>query len=135
MPPGLSKTNGRANVPCTVTCGSEHYVKVLRPEDGGALISLKTFMSQESRKTPMLTEDQVRRTLRESGVQRVTRGDSELEVTKPQDVDLEIDGIEVKTKARVVIHGNFNEGIVLGKEELRCWNVRSNEVGDRKSVV
>ena len=51
-------------------------------------------------------------------------------VTKPQDVDLEIDGIEVKTKARVVIHGNFNEGIVLGKEEeLRCWNVRSNEVG------
>ena len=50
----------------------------------------------------MLTEDQVRRTLRESGVQRVTRGDSELEVTKPQDVDLEIDGIEVKTKARVI---------------------------------
>ena len=86
-------------------------------------------MSQESKKKPMLTEDQVRRTLRESGVQRVTRGDSELEVTKPQDVDLEIDGIEVKTKARVVIHGNFNEGIVLGKEQLRCWNVRSNEVG------
>ena len=57
------------------------------------------------------------------------RGDSEPEVTKPQNVDLEIDGIEVKTKARVVIHGNFNEGVVLGKEELRCWNVRSNEVG------
>ena len=59
---------GRANVPCTVTCGAEQYVIVLSPEDSGALISLKTFMSQESRTNPMLTEDYVRRTLRESGV-------------------------------------------------------------------
>ena len=61
--------------------------------------------------------------MRESDVQSIVRGDSELEVTKTQDVDLEIDGIEVKTKAGVVILGNFNEAIVLGKNELRCWNV------------
>ena len=33
---------GKAKFPCTITCGSEQYVKVLRPEDSGALISLKT---------------------------------------------------------------------------------------------
>ena len=80
---------GKANVRCRVTCGSEQHFKVLvhqSPEDGVALISLKTSMSQGSRKDPKLTEDHVRCKLSESGVQRVVRGDSKLEVTRPQDV-------------------------------------------------
>ena len=28
-----------------------------------------------------------------------------------------------------MLHGEFEEGILLSKEELRCWNVRNNELG------
>ena len=39
-------------------------------------------------------------------------------------MDLVVDGVHIKTRVAVVLQGQLKEGIVLSREQLRCWSVR-----------
>ena len=41
-------------------------------------------------------------------------------------MDLVLDGVHMKTRVAVVLQGQLKEGVVLGKEQLRCWNIRES---------
>ena len=48
-----------------------------------------------------------------------------LEVSTPVDMDLVLDGVHMRTKVAVVLQGQLKEGVTLGKQQLRCWNVKA----------
>ena len=48
-----------------------------------------------------------------------------LEVPSPVDIDLVRDRVHLKTKVAVVLQGQLKGGMTLGKQQLRCWNVRT----------
>ena len=62
--------------------------------------------------------------------------------SSPVDMDLVLDGVHMKTKVAVVLQGQLKrEAWLCGKQQLRCWNVRTAaaaigvvDVGDEANV-
>ena len=98
----------------------------LEPKEQDALVSWDVYLAWRKSQEAELDETDVRRQLREEPIRRIKGRENEqwLEVSSPVSMDLVLDGVHMKTRVAVVLQGQLKEGVVLGKEQLRCWNIK-----------
>ena len=115
--------------PAIVKCGNEQRCMFLEPKDQDALVSWEMYMAWRKTQEAEVADIDVRRQLREEPVKRIWWPETKkwLEVSSPVAMDLVLDGVHMKTQVAVVLQGQLKEGVALGKQQLRCWNVKEME--------
>ena len=115
--------------PTIVKCGNEQRCMFLEPKDQDALVSWEMYMAWRKTQEAEIADIDVRRQRREKTVKRIWWPETKkwLEVSSPVAMDLVLDGVHMKTQVAVVLQGQLKEGVVLGKQQHRCWSVKEME--------
>ena len=124
-----------------VTCGEKQVLTTLEapaPNCTETLISIHWLLSAEQKLRPALTLAQLKEelcrntkyTIAARPLPHFTREDEtklapvqKVKTISPVPVAINVDGVDMKFDAIVVIEGHFPQGLYLGRQELRCYNI------------
>ena len=130
---------GGPSRPVVVTCGEKQVLTTLgapAPNCTETLISIHLLLSAEQKSRPALTLAQlkeelcrnVKYTIAARPLLHFTREDQtklapieKIKTISPVPVAINVDGIDMKFDAIVVLDGHFPHGLYLGRQELRCY--------------
>ena len=132
---------GGPSRPVVVTCGEKQILTTLEapaPDCTETLISIHLLLSAEQKARPNLTLAQLKEELcRNTSLMiasrplpHFTRDDDtklaqihKVKTIAPVPIAITIDGVDMKFDAIVVLEGHFPQGLYLGRQELRCYNI------------
>ena len=124
-----------------VTCGEKQILTTLEvpsPNCTETLISIHLLLSAEQKARPGLTLAQLKEelcrntnlTIASTPLPHFTRSDEtklaqvqKVKTIAPVPIAITIDGVDMRFDAIVVLEGHFPQGLYLGKQELRCYNI------------
>ena len=124
-----------------VTCGEKQVLTTLEapaPDCTETLISIHLLLSAEQKARPTLTLSQlkeelcrnVKYTIAARPLPHFAREDEtklapiqKVKTVSPVPVAINVDGVDMKFDAIVVLEGHFPQGLYLGRQELRCYNI------------
>ena len=121
--------------PVMVTCGSAQIQRHLEQPYANldrTLMSIHLLLASEQEFRPKLTLEELRNELQDKpGLVtqetelKMAEGDEPvtLETMSPVPVTINVDGVDLKFDASIVTKGDFPQGLCLGKQELRCYNI------------
>ena len=132
---------GGPSRPVVITCGEKQVLTTLEapaPDCTETLISIHLLLSAEQKTRPELTLAQIkeelcrdsRYTIAARPLPHFTREDErklapiqKVKTISPVPVAINVDGVDMKFDAIVVVEGYFPQGLYLGRQELRCYNI------------
>ena len=132
---------GGPSRPVVVTCGEKQVLTTLEapaPNCTETLISIHLLLSAEQKARPelalaQLKEDLCRNTnltIASRPLPHFTRSDEtklaqiqKVKTIAPVPIAITIDGVDMRFDAIVVLKGHFPQGLYLGRQELRCYNI------------
>ena len=132
---------GGPSRPVVVTCGEKQILTTLEapaPDCTETLISIHLLLSAEQKARPNLTLAQVKEelyrntslTIASRPLPHFTRDDEtklaqihKVKTIAPVPIAITVDGVDMKFDAIVVLEGHFPQGLYLGTQELRCYNI------------
>ena len=133
---------GGPSRPVIVTCGEKQVLTTLEapaPNCIETLISIHLIISAEQKSRPELTLAQLKEelcrnmhkyTIAARPLPHFARENEtklapvqKVKTISPVPVAINIDGVDIKFDAIVVIEGYFPQGLYLGRQELRCYNI------------
>ena len=132
---------GGPSRPIIVTCGEKQVLTTLEapaPDCTETLISIHLLPSAEQKSRPTLTLAQLKEelcrkskcTIAARPLPHFTRDDEtklapiqKVKTISPVAVAINVDGVDIKFDAIVVLEGYFPQGLYLGRQELRCYNI------------
>ena len=132
---------GGPSRPVVVTCGEKQVLTTLEapaPNCTETLISIHLLMSAEQKARPELTLAQLKEelcrntnlTIASRPLPHFTRSDEtklaqvqKVKTIAPVPIANTIDGVDMRFDAIVVLEGHFPQGLYLGRQELRCYNI------------
>ena len=150
---------GGPSRPVVVTCGEKQILTTLEapaPDCTETLISIHLLLSAEQKARPNLTLAQLKEelcrntslTIASRPLPHFTRDDDtklaqihKVKTIAPVPIAITIDGVDMKFDAIVVLEGHFPQGLYLGRQELRCYNIGVQDahgeaqVDERASLV
>ena len=124
-----------------VTCGEKQILTTLEapaPDCTETLISIHLLLSAEQKARPNLTLAQLKEelcrntslTIASRPLPHFTRDDEtklaqihKVKTIAPVPIAITVDGVDMKFDAIVVLEGHFPQGLYLGRQELRCYNI------------
>ena len=133
--------DGGPSRPVVVTCGEKQVLTTLEapaPDCTETLISIHLLLSAEQKMRPTLTLSQlkeelcrnVKYTIAARPLPHFAREDEtklapiqKVKTVSPVPVAINVDGVDMKFDAIVVLEGHFPQGLYLGRQELRCYNI------------
>ena len=133
--------DGGPSRPVVVTCGEKQVLTTLEapaPDCTETLISIHLLLSAEQKSRPTLTLSQlkeelcrnVKYTIAARPLPHFAREDEtklapiqKVKTVSPVPVAINVDGVDMKFDAIVVLEGHFPQGLYLGRQELRCYNI------------
>ena len=131
---------GGPSRPIVVTCGEKHVLTTLEapaPNCTETIISIHLLLLAEQKSRPELTlaqlkEELCRNTKYTIAARPLPHFASEdetkmapiqkVKTVSPVPVAINVDGVDMKFDAIVVLEGHFPQGLYLGRQELRCYN-------------
>ena len=138
---------GGPSRPIVVTCGEKQVLTTLEaaaPNCTESLISIHLLLSAEQKLRPALTlaaqlkEELCRNTKYTIAARPLPHFDREdetklapiqkVETISPVPVAINVDGVDMKFDAIIVLGGHFPQGLYLGRQELPCYNIRVQDV-------
>ena len=132
---------GGPSRPVVVTCGEKQILTTLEapgPDCTETLISIHLLLSAEQKARPNLTLAQLKEelcrntslTIASRPLPHFTRDDEtklaqihKVKTIAPVPIAITVDGVDMKFDAIVVLEGHFPQGLHLGRQELRCYNI------------
>ena len=132
---------GGPSRPVVVTCGEKQILTTLEapaPDCTETLISIHLLLSAEQKARPNLTLAQLKEelcrntslTIASRPLPHFTRDDEtklaqihKVKTIAPVPIAITVDGVDMKFDAIVVLEGHFPQGLYLGTQELRCYNI------------
>ena len=132
---------GGPSRPVVVTCGEKQILTTLEPPAPDCietLISIHLLLSAEQKARPNLTLAQLKEelcrntslTIASRPLPHFTRDDEtklaqihKVKTIAPVPIAITVDGVDMKFDAIVVLEGHFPQGLYLGRQELRCYNI------------
>ena len=132
---------GGPSRPVVVTCGEKQILTTLEapaPDCTETLISIHLLLSAEQKARPNLTLAQLKEelcrntslTIASRPLPHFTRDDDtklaqihKVKTIAPVPIAITIDGVDMKFDAIVVLEGHFPQGLYMGRQELRCYNI------------
>ena len=132
---------GGPSRPVVVTCGEKQILTTLEapaPDCTETLISIHLLLSAEQKARPNLTLAQLKEelcrntnlTIASRPLPHFTRSDEtklapiqKVKTIAPVPIAITVDGVDMKFDAIVVLEGHFPQGLYLGTQELRCYNI------------
>ena len=150
---------GGPSRPVVVTCGEKQILTTLEapaPDCTETLISIHLLLSAEQKARPNLTLAQLKEelcrntslTIASRPLPHFTRDDEtklaqihKVKTIAPVPIAITVDGVDMKFDAIVVLEGHFPQGLYLGRQELRCYNIGVQEaqgeaqIDERASLV
>ena len=132
---------GGPSRPVVITCGEKQVLTTLEapaPDCTETLISIHLLLSAEQKSRPELTLSQLKEelcrntkyTITARPLPHFTREDEtklapiqKVKTISPLPVAINVDGVDMKFDAIVVVEGYFPQGLYLGRQELRCYNI------------
>ena len=132
---------GGPSRPVVVTCGEKQILTTLEapaPDCTETLISIHLLLSAEQKARPNLTLAQLKEelcrntslTIASRPLSHFTRDDEtklaqihKVKTIAPVPIAITVDGVDMKFDAIVVLEGHFPQGLYLGTQELRCYNI------------
>ena len=132
---------GGPSRPVVVTCGEKQILTTLEapaPDCTETLISIHLLLSAEQKARPNLTLAQLKEelsrntslTIASRPLPHFTRDDEtklaqihKVKTIAPVPIAITVDGVDMKFDAIVVLEGHFPQGLYLGRQELRCYNI------------
>ena len=132
---------GGPSRPVAVTCGEKQILTTLEapaPDCTETLISIHLLLSAEQKTRPHLTLAQLKEelcrntnlTIASRPLPHFTRKDEtklvqiqKVKTIAPVPIAIAIDGVDMRFDAIVVLEGHFSQGLYLGRQELRCYNI------------
>ena len=132
---------GGPSRPVVVTCGEKQILTTLEApalDCTETLISIHLLLSAEQKARPNLTLAQLKEelcrntnlTIASRPLPHFTRDDDtklaqihKVKTIAPVPIAITIDGVDMKFDAIVVLEGHFPQGLYLGRQELRCYNI------------
>ena len=132
---------GGPSRPVVVTCGEKQILTTLEapaPDCTETLISIHLLLSAEQKARPNLTLAQLKEelcrntnlTIASRPLPHFTRSDEtklapiqKVKTIAPVPIAITVDGVDMKFDAIVVLEGHFPQGLYLGRQELRCYNI------------
>ena len=132
---------GGPSRPVVITCGEKQVLTTLEapaPDCTETLISIHLLLSAELKSRPELTLAQLKEdlcrntkyTITARPLPHFTREDEtklapiqKVKTISPVPVAINVDGVDLKFDAIVVVEGYFPQGLYLGRQELRCYNI------------
>ena len=144
--------------PIIVTCGEKQVLTTLKapaPNCTETLISIHILLSAEQKLRPELPLAQLKEELCRNTKYTITARpfphftrDNETKLApiqkvktiSPVPVAINVDGVDMKFDAIVVLEGLFPQGLYLGRQELRCYNIgiqdtQGGSSHQRKSII
>ena len=133
--------DGGPSRPVVVTCGEKQVLTTLEapaPDCTETLISIHLLLSAEQKSRPTLTLTKlkeelcrnVKYTIAARPLPHFAREDEtklapiqKVKTISPVPVAINVDGVDMKFDAMVVLKGHFPQGLYLGRQELRCYNI------------
>ena len=132
---------GGPSRPVVVTCGEKQILTTLEapaPDCTETLISIHLLLSAEQKARPNLTMAQLKEelcrntslTIASRPLPHFTKDDEtklaqihKVKTIAPVPIAITVDGVDMKFDAIVVLEGHFLQGLYLGRQELRCYNI------------
>ena len=132
---------GGPSRPVVVTCGEKQILTTLEapaPDCTETLTSIHLLLSAEQKARPNLTLAQLKEelcrntnlTIASRPLPHFTRSDEtklapiqKVKTIAPVPIAITVDGVDMKFDAIVVLEGHFPQGLYLGTQELRCYNI------------
>ena len=132
---------GGPSRPVVVTCGEKQILTTLEapaPDCTETLISIHLLLSAEQRARPNLTLAQLKEelcrntnlTIASRPLPHFTRSDEtklapiqKVKTIAPVPIAITVDGVDMRFDVIVVLEGHFPQGLYLGRQELRCYNI------------
>ena len=132
---------GGPSRPVVVTCGEKQILTTLEapaPDCTETLISIHLLLSAEQKARPNLTLAQLKEelcrntnlTIASRPLPHFTRSDEtklapiqKVKTIAPVPIAITVDGVDMRFDAIVVLEGHFPQGLYLGRQELRCYNI------------
>ena len=132
---------GGPSRPVVATCGEKQILTTLEapaPDCTETLISIHLLLSAEQKARPNLTLAQLKEelcrntslTIASRPLPHFTRDDEtklaqihKVKTIAPVPIAITVDGVDMKFDAIVVLEGHFPQGLYLGRQELRCYNI------------
>ena len=151
--------DGGPSRPVVVTCGEKQVLTTLEapaPDCTETLISIHLLLLAEQKSRPTLTLTKlkeelcrnVKYTIAARPLPHFAREDEtklapiqKVKTISPVPVAINVDGVDMKFDAIVVLEGHFPQGLYLGRQELRCYNIgvqdaqREARIDERASLV
>ena len=133
--------DGGPSRPVVVTCGEKQILTTLEapaPDCTETLISIHLLLSAEQKARPNLTLAQLKEelcrntnlTIASRPLPHFTRTDEtklaqvqRVKTIAPVPIAITVDGVDIRSDAIVVLEGHFPQGLYLGRQELRCYNI------------
>ena len=133
--------DGGPSRPVVVTCGEKQVLTTLEapaPDCTETLISIHLLLSAEQKSRPTLTltklKEELCRNVKYTIAARplphfAREGETKLapiqkvKTISPVPVAINVDGVDMKFDAIVDLEGHFPQGLYLGRQELRCYNI------------
>ena len=127
--------------PIVITCGEKQVLTILQapaPDCTETLISIHLLLSAEQKSRPELTLAQLKEelcrntnyTIAARPLPHFAREDEtklepiqKVKTISPVPVAINVDGVDMKFDAIVVLEGHFPQGLYLGRQELSCYNI------------
>ena len=124
-----------------VTCGEKQILTTLEapaPDCTETLISIHLLLSAEQKARPSLTLAHLKEELCRNTILTIAsrhlphfpRDDEtklaqiqKVKTIAPVPIAITIDGVDLRFDAIVVLEGHFPQGLYLGRQELRCYNI------------
>ena len=133
--------DGGPSRPVVVTFGEKQVLTTLEapaPDCTETLISIHLLLSAEQKSRPTLTLTKlkeelcrnVKYTIAARPLPHFAREDEtklapiqKVKTISPVPAAINVDGVDMKFDAIVVLEGHFPQGLYLGRQELRCYNI------------
>ena len=133
--------DGGPSRPVVVTCGEKQVLITLEapaPDCTETLISIHLLLSAEQKSRPTLTLTKlkeelcrnVKYTIAARPLPHFAREDEtklapiqKVKTISPVPVAINVDGVDMKFDAILVLEGHFPQGLYLCRQELRCYNI------------
>ena len=143
---------GGPSRPVIITCGEKQVLTTLEapaPDCTEALISIHLLLSAEQKTRPELTLAQLKEdlcrnakyTIAARPLPHFTREDEtklapiqEVKTISPVPIAINVDGVDMKFDAIVVVEGYLPQGLYLGRQELRCYNIGVQDTQGEASI-
>ena len=143
---------GGPSRPVVITCGEKQVLTTLEapaPDCTETLISIHLLLSAEQKLRPELTLAQLKEelcrnakyTIAARPLPHFTREDEtklapiqKVKTISPVPVAINVDGVDRKFDSIVVVEGYFPQGLYLGRQELRCYNIGVQDTQGEASI-